>query len=66
MDALVIMTPWPAFGDLDADQLAGSMAGHAVMIGMCPGRQDYRGGGVGLFYARRSAITPDGQGAPRS
>jgi UDPglucose 6-dehydrogenase len=31
VDALVIMTPWPAFGDLNADQLARSMAGHIVI-----------------------------------
>jgi UDPglucose 6-dehydrogenase len=30
-DALVIMTPWPAFRDLKADQLARSMAGRAVI-----------------------------------
>jgi UDPglucose 6-dehydrogenase len=30
-DALVIMTPWPAFRDLEADQLARSMAGRAVI-----------------------------------
>jgi len=30
-NALVIMTPWPAFRDLKADQLARSMAGRAVI-----------------------------------
>ena len=30
-DALVIMTPWPAFRDLEIDQLARSMAGRAVI-----------------------------------
>lgn len=31
VDALVIMTPWAAFRDLKADQLARAMAGHAVI-----------------------------------
>jgi UDPglucose 6-dehydrogenase len=30
-DALVIMTPWPAFRDLQADQLARSMTGRDVI-----------------------------------
>jgi UDPglucose 6-dehydrogenase len=31
VDALVVMTPWPAFGDLKADRLARSMAGHTIL-----------------------------------
>ncbi len=31
VDALVIMTPWPAFRDLKADQLARAMTGRAVI-----------------------------------
>jgi UDPglucose 6-dehydrogenase len=31
VDALVIMTPWSAFRDLKADQLAGAMAGRTVI-----------------------------------
>jgi UDPglucose 6-dehydrogenase len=31
VDALAIMTPWPAFRDLKADQLARAMAGRAVI-----------------------------------
>lgn len=30
-DVLAIMTPWPAFGDLKADQLARAMAGRTVL-----------------------------------
>ena len=31
VDALVIMTPWPVFRELEADQLARSMAGRAII-----------------------------------
>ena len=31
MDALVIMTPWPAFRDLKTDQLARAMTGHTLI-----------------------------------